>query len=417
MRRVFLLSLLLVALSLLIPWLAVTLTPAGEEASPPAPSVPVSDNVAPDGATPITALCGDALIETTMADWLPGVVAAEMPASFAPEALRAQAVAARTYILRRVRGGGANHPEAGICDRYTCCCAHKNDAALRAQWGKDYAHNMTRIRQAVADTDGVKEQQYLFLAASDTEREKLKSEDIKAPNMSNLQGYFLFRNYGNPLRNTDGVLIASKDGSFCRELSSDELDKLGKCIWSDISKKKYTDILRGSEKEVAYIYLNDNATYYGGRYEENVKGRSVLTAITGDMTETLRFIKEHGMADALGQKREVKSVNIYDCRRIISKAKEINKNGSYGGTAINPIFIMSTMFNTKEIKLVTKAFGDMDDCFIKSVTNQKQSDELFALAQGQCYTSLGGYIAQITFTDGYNQTMYISESDAPGYIK
>lgn len=25
---------------------------------------------------------------------------------------------------------------------------------LRAQWGKDYAHNMARIRQAVADTDG-----------------------------------------------------------------------------------------------------------------------------------------------------------------------------------------------------------------------------------------------------------------------
>lgn len=270
---------------------------------------------------------------------------------------------------------------------------------------------------AVADTDGVKEQQYLFLAASDTEREKLESEDVKAPNMSNLQGYFLFRNYGNPLRNKDGVLIASKDGSFCRELSSDELDKLGKCIWSDISKKKYTDILRGSEKEVAYIYLNDSATYYGGRYEENVEGRSVLAAVTDDMTETLKFIKEHGMADALGQKREVKSVNIYDCRRIILQAQEINKSGKYGGTAINPIFIMSTMFNTKEIKLVTKAFGDMDDCFIKSITNQKQSDELFALAQGQCYTSLGGYIAQITFTDGYNQTMYIPESDAPGYIK
>ena len=290
--------------------------------------------------------------------------------------------------------------------------------------GKSMERTFTNISEkdlnsyfAVADTDGVKEQQYLFLAASDTEREKLKSEDVKAPNMSNLQGYFLFRNYGNPLRNKDGVLIASKDGSFCRELSSDELDKLGKCIWSDISKKKYTDILRGSEKEVAYIYLNDNATYYGGRYEENVEGRSVLAAVTDDMTETLKFIKEHGMAGALGQKREVKSVNIYDCRRIILQAQEINKSGKYGGTAINPIFIMSTMFNTKEIKLVTKAFGDMDDCFIKSVTNQKQSDELFALAQGQCYTSLGGYIAQITFTDGYNQTMYILESDAPRYIK
>ena len=67
--------------------------------------------------------------------------------------------------------------------------------------------------------------------------------------------------------------------------------------------------------------------------------------------------------------------------------------------------------------IIERYFGDMDDCFIKSVTNQKQSDELFALAQRQCYTSLGGYITQITFTDGYNQTMYIPESDAPGYIK
>lgn len=74
-----------------------------------------------------------------------------MPASFAPEALRPQAVAARTYILQRVRGGAANHPEAGVCDQYTCCCARKDDAALREQWGADYAHNMARIRQAVTD--------------------------------------------------------------------------------------------------------------------------------------------------------------------------------------------------------------------------------------------------------------------------
>ena len=72
----------------------------------------------------------------------------------APEALRAQAVAARTYILQRMRGGAANHPEAGVCDQYTCCCAHKDDAALREQWGADYARNMARIRQAVTDTDG-----------------------------------------------------------------------------------------------------------------------------------------------------------------------------------------------------------------------------------------------------------------------
>ena len=115
MRKVFLLSLLLVVLSLVIPWLVVTLSPAEEPAAQPLPSVTASAAVAPDSETAITALSGGALVETTMADWLPGVVAAEMPASFAPEALRAQAVAARTYILQRVRGGAANHPEAGVC--------------------------------------------------------------------------------------------------------------------------------------------------------------------------------------------------------------------------------------------------------------------------------------------------------------
>ena len=37
--------------------------------------------------------------ETTMADYLWSVVAAEMPAAFEPEALKAQACAARTYTV------------------------------------------------------------------------------------------------------------------------------------------------------------------------------------------------------------------------------------------------------------------------------------------------------------------------------
>lgn len=154
MRRVFLLSLLLVALSLLIPWLAVTLARPREEASPPAPSVPVSDNVAPDGATPITALCGDARIETTMADWLPGVVAAEMPASFAPEALRGTG-RRRAHLHPPARTRSAQTTRRPASATGTPAAARtRTMRPLRAQWGKDYAHNMARIRQAVADTDG-----------------------------------------------------------------------------------------------------------------------------------------------------------------------------------------------------------------------------------------------------------------------
>ena len=45
--------------------------------------------------------------------YLWGVVAAEMPASFHEEALKAQAVAARTYALHRSKTN--NHPDADLC--------------------------------------------------------------------------------------------------------------------------------------------------------------------------------------------------------------------------------------------------------------------------------------------------------------
>src|SRR5690625_2500035 len=44
--------------------------------------------------------------EFSLEEYVRGVVAAEMPASFHPEALKAQAVAARTYALRRIEGDG-----------------------------------------------------------------------------------------------------------------------------------------------------------------------------------------------------------------------------------------------------------------------------------------------------------------------
>ena len=45
---------------------------------------------------------GNTVREMTMEDYLFGVTAAEMPASFAEEALKAQAVAARTYTLYKL---------------------------------------------------------------------------------------------------------------------------------------------------------------------------------------------------------------------------------------------------------------------------------------------------------------------------
>ena len=86
-------------------------------------------------------------------DYLVGVVAGEMPASFESEALKAQAVAARTYTLRRLKspcGRGGAH----ICTDSSCCQAYKKDAALKESWAENYNAYLNRIRGAVSSTAG-----------------------------------------------------------------------------------------------------------------------------------------------------------------------------------------------------------------------------------------------------------------------
>ena len=55
-----------------------------------------------DSRRVLTVLTEDGPVTMTMANYLPGALAAEMPLSFGPEALKAQAVAARTYAMRKV---------------------------------------------------------------------------------------------------------------------------------------------------------------------------------------------------------------------------------------------------------------------------------------------------------------------------
>lgn len=102
-----------------------------------------------DGKTAVTLLTEEGPVSMTMAEYLPGAVAAEMPVSFGAEALKAQAVAARTYVLSRAR-----HEDGDVCTDGGCCLAYKDEAALRAFWGSDFEENMRAVRAAVAATDG-----------------------------------------------------------------------------------------------------------------------------------------------------------------------------------------------------------------------------------------------------------------------
>ena len=138
--------------------------PGGERLPAPSPAAAVSAALlrgdaagpasAPEAAAPriLRVLCGGELREMDLEDYLLGVVAAEMPASFPEEALKAQAVAARTFALYCAAGG--KHGEADICTEPSCCQAWLSEDKLRENWGGDYEANQARIRQAVESTAG-----------------------------------------------------------------------------------------------------------------------------------------------------------------------------------------------------------------------------------------------------------------------
>ena len=122
-----------------------------EPSAPPAPA----QTLRADAGLTVTLLTGGRVRTLTLEEYLPGVVAGEMPAAFSIDALRAQAAAARTYALYKKHAPTPAHPEAEVCDDPACCQVWLDENALRARWEGEYERYAERIRAAVEDTDGV----------------------------------------------------------------------------------------------------------------------------------------------------------------------------------------------------------------------------------------------------------------------
>lgn len=87
-----------------------------------------------------------------MSEYLTCVVLCEMPANFEPEALKAQAVVARTYALRRQQKG-SKHSNADICMDSSCCQGYISVADYLDSGGQTDA--VDKIRSAVEATQEV----------------------------------------------------------------------------------------------------------------------------------------------------------------------------------------------------------------------------------------------------------------------
>ena len=93
--------------------------------------------------------------QCNLEEYLIGVVGAEMPALYEPEALKAQAVAARSYIKSRQNCRSADHKDADVCNNPLHCKAHADNDELLAKWQKSkQGEYYNKIKTAVYETRG-----------------------------------------------------------------------------------------------------------------------------------------------------------------------------------------------------------------------------------------------------------------------
>ena len=93
--------------------------------------------------------------ELPIDEYLYGVVSSEMPASYDIEALKAQAVVARTYTIYQITHSKGKHNDADICDNFSCCQAWLSKEDRLSKWSEDEREtNWQKIVNAVDSTQG-----------------------------------------------------------------------------------------------------------------------------------------------------------------------------------------------------------------------------------------------------------------------
>ncbi|MDR1569140.1 MAG: stage II sporulation protein D [Oscillospiraceae bacterium] len=92
-----------------------------------------------------------ALVDMPLETYVQRAVAAEMPASYDAQALKAQAVAART---RAIAGRCVRYSKANVCTDSGCCQAYIDQNEQQNKWGESYSLYYNKINNAVIETSG-----------------------------------------------------------------------------------------------------------------------------------------------------------------------------------------------------------------------------------------------------------------------
>ena len=93
----------------------------------------------------------DSIDNVPFEEYIIGVLAGEMPITFELEALKAQAVAARSYVMKKLEQNYKK--DYDVVDTVNNQVYLDNDY-LKEAWKENYVTNINKIKQAVLETEG-----------------------------------------------------------------------------------------------------------------------------------------------------------------------------------------------------------------------------------------------------------------------
>ena len=193
-------------------------------------------------------------------EYITGVVGAEMPASFNIEALKAQAVIARTYALKNLQKGNILTDNAG--NQY-----YKNNSELENIWGSNFNTYYAKVKKATEDTKG----EYLSYNGNYIEAVYHSTSNGKTESSTNVWG-----NYYPYLISVDSLYDnLNKSFEMTKEITYQELsNKLGIEINNDTDIEILSKTESGRVKEIKV----DDIIYRG------IDFRNILALRSADFT-------------------------------------------------------------------------------------------------------------------------------------
>ena len=195
------------------------------------------------------------IITLSLEEYLIGVVGAEMPASFNIEALKAQAIAARTYTLKSIK------KNKKLTDT-TSTQVYKDNNELKKMWGSSFNTYYQKVKSAVNSTKGL----YITYNGDYIDAVFFSTSNGYTEDPINVWGYNIpyLKIKDSPLDKNTSAYLRTKKFTY---------DEFSKILGFTINKETTISITKNKSNRVSTIKIN-NKTYTGVEFRELLNLRS-----------------------------------------------------------------------------------------------------------------------------------------------